>query len=514
MNNKKHIDRIFQEKLKNFEAMPDDAVWENIHNTLHKDKRKRRVIPLWWQVAGVAALLALLFTVGNAVFTNDLDENNNTNSVVDTEKTHSDESNQNNNSNNSISNSNKNKTNGGSTISDTNSDKTDANNTSKDRKLSVNANETDQSVASSGTYQNTENSNKKSQNKSSQKEMIQNKISNKTSTKDALAQNPSNLPEPNQNNGVDSQLEKNKDANAIVSSTKNNTNTAITNTTSDNTSKTKEDAVLEDANAIIEKEKTIEDAIAEANNIDEEEKEKQLNRWSISPNVAPVYFNSLGEGSTIHSQFVQNGKNTEVNMSYGIGGSYAINDKLKIRAGINKVSLGYGTSDVVAFNDADGMMASNSELRNIKFNNQSQDETFVSAQSINFASAPEVFKTNLKGSLDQQFGYIEVPLEVEYSIINKKFGLNVIGGFSTLFLNENEIYSVVEGNRTLLGEASNINDMSYSANFGLGLNYHISDKLKLNLEPMFKYQINTFNNTSGDFQPYFIGVYSGFSFKF
>ena len=302
--------------------------------------------------------------------------------------------------------------------------------------------------------------------------------------------------------------------NAIVNSTKNNTNTAITNTTSDNSSETKEDAVLEDANAIIEKEKTIEDAIAEANNIDEEEKEKQLNRWSISPNVAPVYFNSLGEGSTIHSQFVQNGKNTEVNMSYGIGGSYAINDKLKIRAGINKVSLGYGTSDVVAFNDADGMMASNSELRNIKFNNQSQDETFVSAQSVNFASAPEVFKTNLKGSLDQQFGYIEVPLEVEYSIINKKFGLNVIGGFSTLFLNENEIYSVVEGNRTLLGEASNINDMSYSANFGLGLNYHISDKLKLNLEPMFKYQINTFNNTSGDFQPYFIGVYSGFSFKF
>ena len=63
MNEKKHIDRIFQEKLKNFEAMPDDAVWENIHNALHEDKRKRRVIPLWWKVAGVAALLALLFTV-------------------------------------------------------------------------------------------------------------------------------------------------------------------------------------------------------------------------------------------------------------------------------------------------------------------------------------------------------------------------------------------------------------------------------------------------------------------
>lgn len=513
MNEKKHIDRIFQEKLKNFEAMPDDAVWENIHNTLHKDKRKRRVIPLWWKVAGVAALLALLFTVGNAVFTNDLDENNATDSVVDTKKSNSQESNPDNNSNNSISNSNDFNTNS-SNVSGTNLDEADTDNTSKDNKLPVNLNEANQGVVSSGTHQNATNLNKTSQNKLSQKERIQNKTSDKTSAKDALVQNPSNLPEPNQNNSVDSHLEKNKDANAIVNSTKNNANTAITKTTSDNSSETKEDAVLEDANAIIEKEKTIEDAIAEANNIDEEEKEKQLNRWSISPNVAPVYFNSLGEGSTIHSQFVQNGKNTEVNMSYGIGGSYAINDKLKIRAGINKVSLGYGTSDVVAFNDADGMMASNASLRNIKFNNQSQDDVFISAQSVNLASAPEVFKTNLKGSLDQQFGYIEVPLEVEYSIINKKFGLNVIGGFSTLFLNENEIYSVVDGNRTLLGEATNINDMSYSANFGLGLNYHVSDKIKLNLEPMFKYQINTFNNTSGDFQPYFIGVYSGFSFKF
>lgn len=512
MNNKKHIDRIFQEKLKNFEAMPDDAVWENIQNTLQKDKRKRRVIPLWWQVAGIAALLALLFTVGNVLFTNDFNENKSTNSIVDTEKSKSENQNQDNNSNNSISNSNEFNSND-SAVSDANSEEADTNNTSKNSKLPIQVYETNQRVVSSETLENSPNSNKTSENESSQKDIIQNKTSNKTSKKEVLAQSPSNLPEPNQKNSVHSPLENNKDADAIINSIKNNTNSAVTNTTTDNTSEVKKDAIVEDVNALIE-EKTIEDAIAKANSIDEEEKIKPLNRWSISPNVAPVYFNSLGEGSTIHSQFVQNSKSTEVNMSYGIGGSYAINNKLKIRAGINKVSLGYGTSNVFALNDADGVMANNSGIRNISFNSNSQDDNFMSVQNINLASAPEVFKTNLKGSLDQQFGYIEVPLEVEYSIINKKFGLNVIGGFSTLFLNENRIYSVVEGHRTLLGEATNINDMSYSANFGLGFNYHISDKLKLNLEPMFKYQINTFNNTSGDFQPYFIGVYSGFSFKF
>ena len=68
MSDKKNIDRLFQENLKNFEATPSDAVWENIHDTLHKNKRKRRVlIPIWWKIAGVAAILAILFTVSNAV---------------------------------------------------------------------------------------------------------------------------------------------------------------------------------------------------------------------------------------------------------------------------------------------------------------------------------------------------------------------------------------------------------------------------------------------------------------
>ena len=125
-----------------------------------------------------------------------------------------------------------------------------------------------------------------------------------------------------------------------------------------------------------------------------------------------------------------------------------------------------------------------------------------------------ILNAKSKGAIDQQFGFIEVPLEIEYAVINKKIGINVIGGFSTFFVDKNDIYSVIDGNSTRIGEANNINNMSYSANFGLGINYNFSSKLKLNLEPMFKYQINTFTNSSGDFQPYFIGLYTGFSFKF
>ena len=108
-----------------------------------------------------------------------------------------------------------------------------------------------------------------------------------------------------------------------------------------------------------------------------------------------------------------------------------------------------------------------------------------------------------------------MPLELQYAVLSNKFGVNVIGGFSSLFLNNNEVFSEAQdGNRTFLGEANNINKVSYSANFGLGLNYQVTKKIDLNLEPMLKYQINTFNNTSGDFQPFFVGVYTGLAIKF
>ncbi|HEX9600193.1 MAG TPA: hypothetical protein VF985_01760, partial [Mariniflexile sp.] len=144
--------------------------------------------------------------------------------------------------------------------------------------------------------------------------------------------------------------------------------------------------------------------------------------------------------------------------------------------------------------------------------NASDDVTIISGETLN--AKPEAFATT-NTSINQALGYIEVPLEIQYALVNNKLGINVIGGFSSFFLSDNKIFSETEGGtRTFLGEASNINKVSYSANFGVGFNYRVSKKIDLNLEPMFKYQINTFNNTSGNFTPFFIGVYTGFAIKF
>src|SRR5690606_27509328 len=148
--------------------------------------------------------------------------------------------------------------------------------------------------------------------------------------------------------------------------------------------------------------------------------EEQPNRWNITPNVAPVYFNTLSKGSPIDAQFDKNGKNGEVNMSYGINGSYALNEDIKIRSGINKIDLGYSTNDVVAFSEVSSFntTSQNRELKNINPTNRGASTSYLSTSNINSFSAPEFVVADTRGTLEQEFGYIEVPLEVEYSIIN------------------------------------------------------------------------------------------------
>ena len=298
-----------------------------------------------------------------------------------------------------------------------------------------------------------------------------------------------------------------------------NNSVSNSNNSESNNADTKDKTIEEELkpqNTIVDgtEKQTIEEAIAE-NTIDEKEEEKQ-NRWSVAPNVAPVYYSSLGNGSSIDQQFNDNTKRSDINMSYGITGSYAVSKKLKIRAGINNVNLSRTTSDVIAFAGAEtAARGVGAQFSNITFDGGTQNVSLISSDVLDRASTPELFDTQLAdGELNQNFGFIEVPLELEYRVLDKKFGVNVIGGFSTFFLNQNEVFADINGASTLIGEADNLNATSFSANFGLGMDYSLSKQLNINLEPTFKYQINTFNNTSGDFRPFFIGVYTGLSFKF
>jgi hypothetical protein len=479
MNDKKHIDRIFQERFKDFEVTPNNAVWENIEAQLNQKKKKRRAIPVWWRYAGAAALFLLFLTLGNLYFNNTGKKN--TNQVVDTEKIRSIDNSENlNNTETKIA------------TQNSNTEKTTEEINSKNQEQNIISNKT--RVTESSNLANTNDSKNKP-----------NLISNrkrgdlKTSSKEEKNNNTAISKNNNEANNVIIDEEK---AQKLINNSSQK-NTTVTETNNEKT-ETKNSKTEENQNAI-------EDALNKTKDIIEEE--NKLNRWSVAPNVAPVYFNTLGEGSSIDQQFNSNSKTGEVNMSYGINATYAINKKLSVRSGINKVNLGYNTNNVVVFQSV-GASSSTGFLANIDSGsgNKADNLSVISGETFNPDKTPQAITTT---SINQSLGYIEVPLEIEYALINKKLGINVIGGFSSLFLNNNDLFSESEnGSKTLLGRANNINKVSYSANFGLGFNYEVSKKIDFNLEPIFKYQMNTFNNTSGDFKPYFIGVYTGFAIKF
>ena len=84
----------------------------------------------------------------------------------------------------------------------------------------------------------------------------------------------------------------------------------------------------------------------------------------------------------------------------------------------------------------------------------------------------------------------------------------------TLFLNQNDVFLKSSGFNMKIGEASNLNMVHFSTNIGLGLKYSFLKKFDARIEPLFKYQLNTFSSGSGNFKPYIFGVYSGISYHF
>lgn len=247
--------------------------------------------------------------------------------------------------------------------------------------------------------------------------------------------------------------------------------------------------------------------------------EVQKARWSMGPSIAPVYYNSFGNGSPIASTFMENSKSGTVNLSYGLSVAYEVSDRLSLRSGIHKVDFGYNTNQV-SFTSTVAARPS-SLIRTISYSDNSKNVVVHStlgpaspAQQEGAALDVTAPSPQREGRMLQQFGYLEVPFELQYTLIDRQWGLNLIGGMSSLFLIDNSVSLDSAGTSTEIGEASNMNALNFSTNLGIGVFYSLTPRWQLQLQPMVKMHLNTFNETAGSFRPYTVGVYSGMIFRF
>jgi hypothetical protein len=447
MEERKHIDRLYQEKFKDFEATPREMVWKNISARLEDKERKRTVVPIWYRIAGVAALVALLFNFATNLF----------------------------------------KTSPETITQSASAQQQD----SKFGEFSlISSNYTEKMLKSSTILQ------ALIQNTEKLREAEQQKYSVEQLASQGAVAISQGIKEPgiNKFSGAGYSFSDFNDLEnyhtGVIAVSENKTNSNLKDLTQ----------------LAIEKDLAAETPV---------EKNLTTKKLRVTTTAAPLYSDNLGNGNAIDSRFANNESSGEISMSYGVNFAYQLSEKIRIRSGISKVDLSYNTRNI-AFTAA----VNPSTLAGIDYRGEIPKyriENNAARPFSNINASAEFNRSSLAspvtGYLNQRLGFIEVPLEIEYVIIDKKVGLNIIGGGSTLFLDENMISLNSANFSTDIGQGNNLNAVSFSTNIGIGVDYKISPKFQLNLEPIFKYQINTFN-TSSNLNPYYFGVYSGFSFKF
>ncbi|TRW22126.1 hypothetical protein FMM05_18230 [Flavobacterium zepuense] len=602
MSDKKNIDRLFQEKFKDFEAAPPEFVWENIREEL-EEKKKKRVIPLWMRLSGVAAILIVGLFLGIS-YLNNTTPGNDTPVVLQndaaqpsqplkirptdnpipnggsiTDSTNSVNSNDVNSAivnNEAPSSDNDNSANGSATNNNGSIGNNKKGSKTSVNKREANFNDSNNAVAHGGRNGNSNaterNTHKRSRshnnnnlyNRNNAVSTTEGNGANRGNTSSSNPANNNGAGNVNRANSVNGTLPNRNgsnqggvtnpetavagaDSNGTTNGQRNNsTNTAngtgsnINNTANDTTPPT-----------IIDKDLPVNEAVAEAtvdttavvpenelekllqeklNGKDEDKKDEVADannpKWKIKPQIAPVFYSSLSQGSPIDGQFASNSKSYDNDLSVGLGVNYAVNKRLSIRSGINTVNLSYATQDIEFYASLNNG-ANNNVMARSGAGSGGTATIVVQNRGNNTPNVPEgtaampmafsdvIPKETYNGAMIQSTGYVEVPVELSYALLNKKFGIDIIGGVSTLFLNDNNVSVVsTEGFSTRVGEAQNLNSIHFSTNVGVGFKYRFFKSFEANFEPTFKYQVNTYSRDNGNFKPYFIGLYSGISFSF
>lgn len=120
-----------------------------------------------------------------------------------------------------------------------------------------------------------------------------------------------------------------------------------------------------------------------------------------------------------------------------------------------------------------------------------------------------------EGSMDFNFGFIEIPLNIQYKLIDRATDVYLTSGISTNILVRSENQFVGKTRNYDLGEMQGTEKYNFAGMFGVSMQVPVWRKLFFSVEPQFKYFLNSFNKT-GEVNTHFFtfGLRSGLSYKF
>jgi hypothetical protein len=232
------------------------------------------------------------------------------------------------------------------------------------------------------------------------------------------------------------------------------------------------------------------------------------NRWQVAPVFAVLKSNSFSNTSPIDAN-LDNSTQGENSFSYGVQVAYRINKKWTIQSGIHLQEMSYSNNQIAIFPSSIANSGTSEFISGASFSFRSN-----SRENFNASENSIVNAISYNGNITQNYGYIEIPIELKYNLSHSEsFKTGIVTGFSSLLLNKNNILLNSE-NLSTSGKASNLNTFNFSGNLGFDFNYLLNKNWALHLNPMVKIQLNTFNENANNFAPFYIGIYSGVTYKF
>jgi hypothetical protein len=254
-------------------------------------------------------------------------------------------------------------------------------------------------------------------------------------------------------------------------------------------------------------------------------------RWVIGAALSPLYsFRDAESDAMAGAADFESGL---VAYAGGVQVSYRAAGRLSIESGIfyNKMGISIGAPGIQLFNSSVDFspLASVAQRSNMVVVANSvgnivskSGDIFVNNYKVNAASESNSFADygssevyTAEEGIMQHLDYLELPFNMRYSVIDRTFELQLVGGLSTNFLVNNYVTMDTPDGPEEIGYLANVRNVNYSGNAGIGMIYHIHKQFSITVEPRFRYFLHSVNDaTLPSTRPYSLGLYTGLSYTF
>lgn len=271
--------------------------------------------------------------------------------------------------------------------------------------------------------------------------------------------------------------------------------------------------------------------------------ENESNKWALGLQGSPIVnFDTPQTNKNFNNSEMITASN-DVSTSYdmsmvgGMAVSFKASNKLKIISGVNYNEVAQQSGNMgVSFagqnwlNDRFGANLdymdqptyspeTTVDPNNVMINTQTglANVNMPQGVQLNQVSKTNTYNAELIENYDfkQLAGYVEVPLLMHYQLVEKQVGLYLLGGLNTNFLVANNVQLMNKREVIATGFTEGLRNITFSSSLGFGMNYMLSKRFVLNIEPTMKLYLNTLNSMSVyHTKPYTLGVFSGITYQF